>query len=228
MPRRFLALVHVLLALVAVSACDGGGSDDPKPTAAAFDAAGTLRQSSAAMAGLKSVAFTMATEGKSPIMVKGGDVKLLKSGDAQGTLTLEQSGQNVEAKIVALGPVVYLNLGTGGWQRAPKMLAAATYDPSAVLDPDRGIAKLLTSLQNPKPEAVEKVDGKEAYRIGATLPKDQVSGLLPGVDADLPGQVWVAKADHRLLKVRGTFPDGGAVVISFTEFDAPYKISAPK
>ena len=41
--------------------------------------------------------------------------------------------------------------------------------------------------------------------------------------------MWVSRSDHRLVKVRGAFPEGkGAVVISFTEFDAPYDITAPK
>ena len=227
MSRRILALVPVLLALVFTGACDGGSGGPAKK--ADFDAAQTLRQAAQAMGALKSVAFTLESDGKTPVMVKSGDMKLLRSGDAQGTLTVEQQGQNVEMKVVAVGDSIYLDAGTGGWRKLPKGLAASVYDPSAVLDPQRGIAKLLTSAQGPSPEAVEKVDGKEAYRVAATLPQDQVGGLIPGIGDDLAGQVWVSKADGRLLKVRGAFPKGqGAVVITFTDFNAPYKISAPK
>ncbi|HEY8480458.1 MAG TPA: LppX_LprAFG lipoprotein [Spirillospora sp.] len=221
--RRILVLVPVV-ALV-VSACSGG-SDEPK---ADFDAAQTLRQAAQAMGNLKSVAFTVESEGDTPVVVKGGDLKLLRDGDAEGTLTVEQQNQNVEMKVVAVGDSVYLDAGTGGWRKLPKALAAGMYDPSAVLDPQRGIAGLLSAATKPEPQAVEKVGGKEAYRVGVTLPKDRLSGLIPGVDANLKGQVWVNRSDHRLVKVRGAFPEGrGAVVISFTEFDAPYKISAPK
>ncbi|HEU5030034.1 MAG TPA: LppX_LprAFG lipoprotein [Spirillospora sp.] len=227
MSRRFLGLVPLSLVLLA-GACGGGGGGKPAPKAD-FDGAQALKRSATAMAALKSVAFTVTSDGKTPIMVKGGDMKLLRDGDAQGTLTLEQSGQNVEAKVVAKGDTFYLDAGTGGWRKLPKSMASAVYDPSAVLDPNRGIPKLLTSLKTPKAEAVEKVDGKEAYRVGATLPQDQVGGLIPGINDDLAGQVWVSKADGRLLKVRGAFPkDEGAVVITFTDFDAPYTISAPK
>ncbi|QXJ25148.1 LppX_LprAFG lipoprotein [Actinomadura graeca] len=226
MSRRFLALAPVLLALVAATACDRGGSG---PAKADFDAAGTLRQASAAMAAVTSVGLTMDSEGEPPVSVRGGDMKLLRNGDAQGTLTMRQSGMNVEMKVVASGSSVYLDAGTGGWQKVPRALAALKYDPSAVLDPERGIAGLLGSLQAPKAEAVEKVDGKEAYRVAARLPKDRVKGLLPGVETDVDGKVWVRKADGRLVKVRGTFPGGkGTVVVAFTEFDVPYKISAPK
>jgi lipoprotein LprG len=218
------ALVPVLLVLVLTGACDGGG-DGRK---ADFDAAQTLRQAAEAMGALQSVGFSLESEGKTPVIVKGGDMKLLRSGDAQGTLTVEQSGQNVEMKVVALGDSIYLDAGTGGWRKLPKALAASVYDPSAVLDPQRGIPMLLTSAKSPEPEAVEKVGGKDAYRVGAKLPKAQIAGLIPGINQDMDGQVWVDKADHRLVKVRGRFPKGGAVVISFTEFDAPYKISAPE
>ncbi|WP_067461933.1 LppX_LprAFG lipoprotein [Actinomadura macra] len=227
MSRRILTLAQVLLALVVVTACDGGGAD--KPAKADFDAAGTLRRASAAMATVKSVGLTMESEGKPPISVRGGDMKLLRNGDAQGTLTMEQSGMDVEMKVVASGSSVYLDAGTGGWQKVPRALAALKYDPSAVLDPERGIAKLLGSLQAPKPEAVEKVAGAEAYRVAAKLPKDRVAGLIPGVTTDVDGKVWVRKSDGRLVKVRGTFPGGkDTVLITFTEFDVPYKISAPR
>ncbi|TYB43573.1 LppX_LprAFG lipoprotein [Actinomadura chibensis] len=228
MSRRILALVPVLLALVFAGACKGDGSGEPAKKAD-FDAAETLRQAARAMAGLKSVAFTLESEGKTPVIVKGGDMRLVRAGDAEGTLTVEQQGQNVEMKVVAVGDSIYLDAGTGGWRKVPKALAATMYDPSAVLDPERGIAKLLSSATAPQAQAVEKVDGKETNRVGATLPKEQVAGLIPGIDADLAGQVWVNRADHRLVKVRGRFPDGkGAVLITFTGFDAAYKITAPR
>lgn len=227
MSRRILALVPVLLALVFTGACDGGSGGPAKK--ADFDAAQTLRQAAQAMGSLKSVAFTLESDGKTPVMVKGGDMKLLRGGDAEGTLAVEQQGQKVEMKVVAVGDSIYLDAGTGGWRKLPKGLAASVYDPSAVLDPQRGIAKLLTSAREPSPEAVEKVDGKEAYRVAAKLPKEEVAGLIPGIGEDMDGQVWVGRADHRLLKVRGAFPkDQGSVTIRFTEFDAPYKISAPR
>jgi lipoprotein LprG len=236
---RLVLLIPVLCLLLAgsvLTACDGdgggggGGGAAAKP---AFDAADTLRRSSAAMANLKSAAFTLGVEGKPPIMVQGGDLKLLRAGDAEGTLKIEQSGQVVEMQVVALADAVYLKAVTGGWRQVPKALVAAWYDPSAVLDPQRGISRLLGSVTQPRAEATEKVGGREARRVGVVLPKAAIGGLVPGINSDVRGQVWVGAADHRLLKVRGEIPpaaeggDKGAVVITFTEFDAPYSIKAP-
>lgn len=219
-----------MVALVVATACGGGGGDDDGGGPARFDGRKVLADASAAMGRLKSVGVTLSTQNKPPIMVQGGDIKLLKSGDAEGTLTIEQSGQAVEMKLVAAGDSVYLNAGTGGWRKTPRAAAAMLYDPSAVLDPSRGIPKLLTSAVSPTAEAEEKVDGKDAYRVRATLGQDDLARIVPGINSDVDGQVWVSKADQRVLKVKGNVPKGGkgSVVITFDEFDAPYKISAPK
>ncbi|GLW62913.1 lipoprotein LprG precursor [Actinomadura rubrobrunea] len=211
------------IVLVAATACsggdDGGGEKQPPPQ-------DTLRRASTAMRDLRSVAFTLSTEGDPGVPVRSGDVRLLRNGDAEGTLNLQQSGQAVEMKIVALGETFYVKGVTGGWQRYPKQLAAAMYDPSAVLDPNRGISRLLSSVAQPEAEKTEKVNGKDAYKVRGTLPKDVVAGLIPGLKGDVKGHVWVGTADHRLLKVKGDV-NGGSVTVTFTEFDKPYKISAP-
>ncbi|WP_067489592.1 LppX_LprAFG lipoprotein [Actinomadura hibisca] len=227
-PGRLILLAQALLALVVVTACQGDGGEKAGPPQP--DPAQTLKQSAQAMAALKSIAFTLTTEDKPPIPVSGGDMKLLKSGDAQGALKLEQSGQTVQMDIVAVGDSIYIKGVTGGWRKVSKMVAATLYDPSAVLDPNRGISRLLNSVQSPKAETTEKVNGKDAYRVAVKLPQAALGGLVPGITSDLDGQVWVSTADHRLLKVRGDVPgEGGkgSVIINFTEFDAPYKISAP-
>ncbi|MEU6035280.1 LppX_LprAFG lipoprotein [Actinomadura sp. NPDC047616] len=220
--RGVIALGVVLVAGTACSGGDGGGDEGAKQP----PPQDTLRQASQAMRDLRSVAFSVATEGNPGVPLKAGDMRLLRGGDAEGTINLEQSGQAVEMKIVAVGETFYVKGVTGGWRRFPKQLAAAMYDPSAVLDPDRGIAKLLTSVAQPQAEKTEKVDGKDAYKVRGTLPKDVIAGLIPGLNGDVKGHVWVGTADHRLLKVRGDVNDG-TVTVRFTEFDAPYKISAP-
>jgi lipoprotein LprG len=219
-----------------VSGCSGGDGDgngggEPAAAKPAFDAAQTLRQASTAMAGLKSLGLTLTSEGKPAVPVRGGELKLLRGGDADGTVTLEQSGQTVEMKLIAAGDTMYIKGPTGGWQRYPKAIAANLYDPSAVLDPQRGISALLQKAASPKAEATEEVGGKQAHRVRATLPKAAIGGLVPGITADVSGQIWVSATDHRLLKVKGEIPaaggESGSVVITFTEFNAPYKIKAP-
>ncbi len=212
-------------------ACKGGDDGDGGKRAGGPDATATLRQSAQAMGAVQSVALALSTEDKPQIPVRGGDIKLLKSGDAEGTIQLAQAGQTVEMNLVALGDAFYIKAVTGGWRKLPKAMAATMYDPSAVLDPQRGISKLLTSVSGAKTEATEEVAGKDAHRIAVTLPREALGDLVPGINQDVPGKVWVSAADHRLLRVRGDLPaEGGgkaSVTIDFTEFDKPYQIAAP-
>jgi lipoprotein LprG len=230
---RFLPVFLVLFALVGASAACSGGDGGEAGRSPAFDAGQVLRQASGAMAKLRSVGFTLGTEGKPPIIVRGGEIKLLRSGDAEGTMTIVQSGQSVEMQIVAVGQSVYIKGVTGGWRQVPKAMAATLYDPSAVLDPNRGISKLLSSVTGVKAEGREKADGKDSYRVGVTLPKAAIGGLIPGIASDVRGQLWVSSSDHRLIKVRGEIPplaqggEKGSVIINFTEFDSAYTIKAP-
>lgn len=224
-------IIAVLACLVALTGCSGGS--EPKNGADLPSGEQTLQQSAAAMRDLKSVAFTITTEGQPDIAVRGGDVKLLKSGDAQGRLQIQQAGLTVETDFVLIGDTVYYKGLTGaGYQKAPRSQIVALYDPSAVLDPQRGLAKLLTAAQSPRTRARERVGGKDAYKVEVTVPKDTAASLVPGLNADLTGHVWVSAADHRLLKMRGTIPAAsgdadGAVVITFTEFDAAYAFKPP-
>jgi lipoprotein LprG len=217
------------LALVALAGtgCSGGGSLP--------DGRKVLQQASAAMRGVQSVGFAIRSEGNPPIAVKSADGRLLKSGDAQGTLQVTQSGQPVEMAFTLVGNSVYFKGATGGYQRLPRATVLAVYDPSAILDPQRGIVKLLDTAAKPETDKREKVGGQDAFRVKATLSRSVVPSLVPGVTKDVDGQVWVSAADHRVLKVRVPIPkagggDGtqGAVTVTFADFNRNFAISAPK
>src|SRR5262245_13397338 len=132
---------QLLLAAVAVTACSGGGSLP--------DGRKVLKDASAAMRGVQSIGFAIRSEGNPPISIKSADGKLLRSGDAQGTLQLNQSGQSVEMAFTLVGDTVYFKGATGGYQKLPKATVLAVYDPSAILDPQRGIVKLLDTAAEP-------------------------------------------------------------------------------
>lgn len=229
------ALVLAVLGF-GVVACSGGSSGEKTGGGGAQPSGQQiLQQAATAMQGLKSVGIVLGTEGTPPVPVKSGDVKLLKSGDAQGKLQIQQFGLTVETDFVLVGDSLYYKGLTGSdYQKTNKSLITNYYDPSAVLDPQKGIAKLLTVVSGPQVEGKEKVNGKEAYKVRGTLPKNSVAGLIPGVNQDVNGHVWVAVDGSRLVRVRAALPpangdDGGksAVIIDFTEFDAAYKIQAP-
>jgi lipoprotein LprG len=127
---------------------------------------------------------------------------------------------------VIVGDKLYLKGPTGGYQTLPLTLAASVYDPSAILDPNRGIAKVLGTATGATTEASEPVDGKDAWRVAVTTTGTDLAGLIPGLTGSIPAKLWIAGADKRLLKAAFTLT-GGTATVTFKEFDAPVTISAP-
>jgi lipoprotein LprG len=214
----------LLCAFLLVTACSGGGS---LPAGQEL-----LRRSATAMQGVQSIGFVIRSTGNPPISVKSADGRLLRSGDAEGTIQLTQSGQPVEMAFTMVGDTVYFKGATGRYQRLPKAAVLAVYDPSAILDPQRGVVKLLNSAKRPETEERERVGGQDALRVQATWSKSVVSALVPGVASDVDGQVWIAATGHRLLQTRIPVPKQGggtqgAVTVTFSDFNARFTITAP-
>jgi lipoprotein LprG len=225
--RPVLALSAVLFALVACTPDKATTSGGTAP-AADLPAGDTLvKDSATAMREIKTAKFLITAEGEvAGLRLRRAEGTLTREGSAKGTAQVEQSGTPVELEFVIVGDKIYLKGPTGGYQALPLTLAATVYDPSAILDPDRGIAKVLGSATGATTEASEQVDGKDAWRVAATTTGADLAGLIPGVTGGVPAKLWIAAADKRLLKAAFTL-SGGTATVTFKEFDAPVTISAP-
>jgi lipoprotein LprG len=230
MPRS-RPFVHTLAALVALTlaltsaACSGkkkstGGGGLPSGSE-------LLNASSAKMREVKTAHFLITANGTiSGLALHRAEGDLTREGSAQGSAQVEQFGANVELTFVVVGDKLFVKGPTGGWQQLPLALASTVYDPSAILDKDRGIPKVLATAKNAKTEAQESVDGQDAYRVAATMDGSVLSSVVPGATGDVPAKLWVAVDSKLLLKATFTL-DGGSVTVSFSKFDAPVNISAP-
>jgi lipoprotein LprG len=236
---RLVALLAALpVALFGVTAC----KDDAKTPAAGGSATAPsgppagdvlLKDSSAAMGKVKSADFAITAAAQvAGLNLHSAQGTLTREGNAKGSAQIEQFGINVEAQFVIVNDTLYLKGPTGGWQTLSKSVAATVYDPSAILDPDRGIAKVLGTATAAKTEGEETIDGKKAWRVAATMKSTDLASVVPGVSTDVPGKAWVSADDKRLLKATFTLPavgdaKGGDVTVTFKNFDAPVTISAP-
>jgi lipoprotein LprG len=228
------ALVAVSLALTGCTGKsdkkDGAPSADPNLPAAE----GLLKDSSAAMGGIKTAKFLITADGTiAGVAIKRAEGVLTKEGNAQGTAQVEQMGTTADLAFTIVGQTMWLKGPTGDYQQLPLALAASVYDPSAILDPERGIAKVIATATEGKTEAAETVDGQATYRVSAKFPAEHLSKVVPGVTGSVPGRLWIAKDSKRLLKAAFDLPavgdaKGGTVTVTFTEFDAAVTITAPK
>jgi lipoprotein LprG len=226
-----MSRLRTVLALFAVLAALASCNDKPKAAdapAAKLPAGDTLlKESAAAMAEIKTAQFLITSDGTvAGISLRRAEGTLTREGQAKGTAQLDQSGSTVELTFVIVGDKIYVKGPTGGYQTFPLQLAATVYDPSAILDPDRGIAKVLSTATGSTTEAAEQVDGKDAWRVATTADATALATVIPGVKGTVPGKVWISQSDKRLLKAAFTLT-GGTVTVTFKEFDAPATISAP-
>ncbi len=223
---RITALLLLTIALVA--GCGGGGTTNLP------QAADLLRQSAQAMRGVTSAHLAIRSDPALTVVpVRNLQVDLVRSGDAKGNGEVMEFGQLLELQFVLTGDTLYLKGPTGGFQKEPASTITSVYDTSAVLDPQRGVSRLLATATNSQTEAREPVNGRDAYRVRATFDPQVVTTLVPGLSGPLSGAVWIDAANSQLLQVRFDVPtgSGGAfapVFVTLSNLNAPVSITPPQ
>jgi lipoprotein LprG len=226
--RALLALLAPVLLVPGLVAC----SKDEDP-AALPNGSTLVSESAEAMRSVESAHIVIDIEGaisSLPIKKAQGDLK--RNGDAKGDIQLQQFGQLIQLDFVLLGGDAYLKFPTGGWTKSAGGTAAFPYDPSAILDSDRGVAKLLSTATNANTEGSETVGGVDTYRVAVDFDNTSASVLVPGVPAGVKGQVWIDKQNKRMVKAIVRSPASGStpeatMTVTMTNFDVPVTISAP-
>ncbi len=108
---------------------------------------------------------------------------------------------------------------------------ATFYDPSGILDPDRGVAKVLSTATNARTEDTETVNGVETYRVSVNLDSTVVGAVVPGTPKGTIGKVWLDQNSKRMVKaeldVSASAGGPGTVTIMLTDLDKPVTINAP-
>lgn len=232
MSRSFRALAALTILTVALAGCT-------KKTPATIDpaqlpaGAQLMIDGDKAMSDVKSAHFVIAADGKiNGLALSKAEGDLTREGNAKGTATVDQSGLKIEAAFVIIDQSLYLKLATGGYQKLPLAIAATVYDPSAILDPQRGAAKLLRTAKSPKTLAKEQVNGKDAYKVSFEPDTVALSALIPTTATGVTGLVWLDVETKKISKAEFTIPASGSnpqgiVTVTFTNYDAAVSISAP-
>jgi lipoprotein LprG len=206
----------------AAGVAPSAGEQQPPP------AGSLLASAEAELRTVRTVRFALTTEGAAATLgIRAASGRITSAGEADGAAQLVQAGKPAEfAFVIKNGDFWVSGLSGREWQRLP-LSAAAIYDPTAMLSPDRGIAKLVGTATGTT-EGRETVDGVDSYRIKGTLAGAAVGVLVPGVAQDVTGTLWIG-ADRRLLH-RATFSvpgQAGNVTVTFSQFDQPMTIQAP-
>ncbi len=226
--RAPLLLVLVALTL-SVDGCTSSTDVTPSTTGTpAPTAAELINRSAAAMKAVQTAHLGLTVTGQLPdLLVQTADGDLTSTGSAQGTATVKQFGQLVEIEFVVVDKELYVKSGTGGFTRVPAALAGQVYDPTAILDPERGVAAVLTSATGLS--GVTAADGN--FTVSGTVPKAIAASLTPGITTDVAGTFVVDAATSRTSSVSfaTTGSDGqpATVTLELGDFDKELAITAP-
>jgi lipoprotein LprG len=226
--RRSLAGALVLTTVL-LAGCSGGGGAAAPASAPLPDAAPLVAASAKSVGAITTAHLTLAVTGTIPgLSVQSVDGDLTKAGDAKGSGKISMGGQLIEVEFVLTGGSLYIKGPTGGYQKLPASLGASLYDPSAILDPDRGVAKVLSSMENPKSEATEDVNGTSAVKVTGKVAGTVLSGLLPGVTTGADATFWIANdARHLPVKASISFPGNARADVTLSDVDKPVTVAAP-
>jgi lipoprotein LprG len=224
----------VVVALAAAALAAGCGKDLPAAKTGDLPAGeGLLRESATAMRGVETVRFTIEITGKpGGVPLRRVDGQFTKAGNAKGKVQLDQEGALNELEYVVIGTTAYIKGPTGGWQSVPLSVASTVYDPTAILDPERGIVKLLETASGGRTEAREEIGGVETYRVAASFGSTVVSALVPGYGVGASGQVWIGTGDKLPVRIKLQMPatqggEASTVLVNLSDYNAPASISAP-
>ncbi|MGH3795715.1 MAG: LppX_LprAFG lipoprotein [Pseudonocardiaceae bacterium] len=225
MPRRHLRLLALLAALVIalLTSCGQAGQNSPPLPGGAT----LLADSAKAMRTVTTTRVNIDVQGDLPdLPIKSAEGQVTKDGSAKGTASVDFGAQPYEVTFVIIGQDLYLRGPTGGFNKMSKSSAFLVYDPTAILDPNRGAAKVLASGAGAETEGREQVDGVDAYRVRASFSGQSLGKLVPGFTQDKTAEVWIASNGFRL--VRAQFPTkNGSITFRFSDYDAPADISPP-
>ncbi|UGT41912.1 LppX_LprAFG lipoprotein [Nocardia yamanashiensis] len=229
---RVLWRITIALAVLAgATACWDGTGGLP-------DAAFLLRGARAASGDVASAHVEMAAAAPVPGLAArtfSADVRAPRgseSGSSVGAADIvlgADRSQRVE--FVERNGQLYTKSASGKYSPAPKLSGAGELPiPSTLLDPERGLARMLANITDARTEVRETHSGVMAFRVIGTVPRADAQVWLPTLREDARLTVWFAATGRHLpvgtrLTVAGA--DGAPVAIDFALSELNRKVTVP-
>jgi lipoprotein LprG len=226
-------LPAVLLATVALAAglIAGCSSSDSKSASELPDAATLLNQASATTKDLTSVHLELSVTGKIeklPVKTLTGDLTTDPDTAAKGKAKITFGGADVDIDFVVFDSDLYAALSKDAWDNYGP--AADIYDPSAILNPDTGLANVLANFTDADAEAHENLGGQDTVRVAGKVAADAVNKLAPQLNATgpLPATVWIQADDpHQLVQAKLDKSEGNSIQMTLSDWNKPVTVDKP-
>jgi lipoprotein LprG len=209
------------------SAGSSSSSSAPLP-----DPATLLKQSAATTRGEPSVHLelkvTKALQEKLPIDTLSGDLTNVPAVAAKGTAKVILGNQAVDRDFGGFNGDLYVPLVKGGKMQnfGP---AKDIYDVGLILNPDQGLANVLSNFSDPKAAGRESPNGVEAVKITGQVSKDAVNAIAPqlAVTDRVPGTAWIrSDGNHELVQAQLDV-SGGSITMTMSDWGKPVTVDQP-
>ena len=224
-----LASLSLVTALIAGCSFSSSSSGGPLP-----DGKTLVSQSADATKNLKSAHLVLTVIGKVPgLPVRNltGDLTTSPSTAAKGNAQITYLGQDISADFVVVDGDLYTNALTPG---DPTMTdvgpASQVYDPSALLNPDTGVANVLANFNDAKAVGRDQISGQTTVRITGDVSADAVNKIASPFKATkpVPATAWIVESgDHQLAQINLQYSQGNNVQMTLSNWGQPVQVSKP-
>ncbi|MUM18406.1 LppX_LprAFG lipoprotein [Mycobacterium sp. CBMA271] len=219
--RIRLALIPLAVASIALAGCSKS-----EETNTNLPEAATLLSESAA---------TTKTQTSTHIVLKvTGDKPTLKLSELTGDLTTTPAVAakgtaktgGLELPFVVVDGELFAQLGSAYTTMGP---VKDVYDIGIILDPNKGLANLLSNIKDAKSEKTETVDGVASVLVSGTMNKDAINTFAGSkLTSDIPAKAWIAKdGNHALTKISVDTSPGNTIEMSLSDWGKPVTVDKP-
>lgn len=180
-----------------------------------------------------------------PVTSVDGDIisyKDTKRVAAQGDANVRYQDNYVQTKFVVIDGVMYANLGGSKYQPMGKTGEKGVYDPAVILDMEKGLAKILDSVQNPKIDGKDTANGLKTVKVTGTVTTQVLDPLLPQITdiaqrgnagSSLPITLWIVfdpsanpQPKPNVTRMQVKLKES-PIELNLTEFGKDVKITKP-
>jgi lipoprotein LprG len=218
-----LSLATVLIAGCSKNSAQSGG---PLP-----DATTLVTQSTAVTKKLTNAHLVLTVNGKItglPVKTLSGDLTTTPGTAASGNATISIGGSDIQVNFVVIDGDLYATLTPNKWSDFGK--ASDIYDPSALLNPDTGVANVLANFSNAKAEGRDNINGQSTIRISGNVTPDAVNKIASPFNATqpVPSTVWIQETgDHQLAQVQLQKDSSNSVQLTLSNWGQPVQVTKP-
>lgn len=230
--RPRFAVLFSLLAVILAGVLTISGCSKSDPAAPLPDAATLLKQSADYTRAQQSVHIVLAVNGKIAKLTLTkltGDLTMTPAVAAQGNASLSMGGMSVDAPFVVYGGDLYASL-TGGGALSSFGPADKIYDIGAILNPNTGLANVLSNMSDPKAVGRETINGVNTVKVTGTVSQDAVNKLVPQlkIGTPLPGTAWIADDNnHELIQSQLEVTPGNNLQMTLSDWGKPVTVNKP-